>query len=272
MMFRFSVEGADVVWHSLSSCRTRVNTVLNFGDSMDKFCLITLGILLVLGSASQNPPPARPTPRFEDVTKEAGLSVPHLSTPEKKCIVESMSGGVGFIDCDNDGKLDIVTVNGSSVERYRQNGSDAMVTLYDQDSDLIFSDITQAAGLTRKGWGMGVSVTDYDNDGLQDLYVTGYGGNALYHNLGGCKFEDVTEKAGLGDGGFSTGSAWADYDRDGRLELFVSRYVHVDMDKLPEPGSDLKFCRYKGVLVQCGPCGMQGEGDLMFHNRGDGTF
>jgi len=183
-----------------------------------------------------------------------------------------MSGGVGLIDCDNDGKLDIVTVNGSSVERYRKNGGDPMVTLYHQDGDLKFSDITQAAGLTRRGWGMGVSVTDYDNDGLQDLYVTGYGGNALYHNLGGCKFEDVTEKAGLAVGGFSTGSAWADYDRDGRLELFVSRYVHVDMNKLPEPGSDLKFCRYKGVLVQCGPWGMQGEGDLMFHNRGDGTF
>jgi hypothetical protein len=126
--------------------------------------------------------------------------------------------------------------------------------------------------LTHKGWGMGVSVTDYDNDGLQDIYVTGYGGNVLYHNVGGCKFEDVTEKAGVGGGGFSTGSAWADYDHDGRLELFVSRYVHVDMDKLPEPGSDEKFCKYKGVLVQCGPWGMPGESDFMFHNRGDGTF
>jgi len=211
-------------------------------------------------------------PRFEDIGRSAGLSVPHISSVDKKYIVESMSGGVGLIDCDNDGKLDIVTVNGSSVERYRKNGGDPMVTLYHQDGDLKFSDITEAAGLTRRGWGMGVSVTDYDNDGLQDLYVTGYGGNALYHNLGGCKFEDVTEKAGLAVGGFSTGSAWADYDRDGRLELFVSRYVHVDMNKLPEPGSDLKFCRYKGVLVQCGPWGMQGEGDLMFHNRGDGTF
>jgi len=211
-------------------------------------------------------------PRFEDIGRSAGLSVPHISSVDKKYIVESMSGGVGLIDCDNDGKLDIVTVNGSSVERYRKNGGDPMVTLYHQDGDLKFSDITEAAGLTRRGWGMGVSVTDYDNDGLQDLYVTGYGGNALYHNLGRCKFEDVTEKAGLGVGGFSTGSAWADYDRDGRLELFVSRYVHVDMNKLPEPGSDLKFCRYKGVLVQCGPWGMQGEGDLMFHNRGDGTF
>src|SRR5271165_2197218 len=179
-------------------------------------------------------------PQFEDVAPQAGLTVPHISTPDKKYIVESMSGGVGLIDCDNDGKLDIITVNGSTVQRYREGG-DLMITLYHQDADskgddLKFSDITKSAGLTRKGWGMGVSVTDYDNDGLQDLYVTGYGGNALYHNLGGCKFEDVTEKAGLAVGGFSTGSAWADYDRDGQLELFVSRYVHVDMNKLPEPG------------------------------------
>ena len=211
-------------------------------------------------------------PHFEDVARAAGLTIPHISSVDKKYILESMSGGVGFIDCDNDGKLDIVTVNGSTVERYRKNGGDPLVTLYHQDGSLKFTDITQRAGLTRKGWGMGVSVADYDNDGLQDLYVTGYGGNALYHNLGGCKFEDVTEKAGVGAGGFSTGTTWADYDRDGRLELFVSRYVHVDMNKLPEPGSDLKFCRYKGVLVQCGPWGMQGESDLLFHNRGDGTF
>ena len=223
-------------------------------------------------AAPQLSVPRLPVPHFEDVARAAGLTVSHISSVDKKYIVESMSGGVGFIDCDNDGKLDILTVNGSSVERYRQSGGDPLITLYHQDGDLKFSDITQAAGLARKGWGMGVSVTDYDNDGLPDIYVTGYGGNALYHNLGGCKFEDVTDKAGLAAGGFSTGSAWADYDRDGRLELFVSRYVHVDMNHLPEPGSDEKFCRYKKVLVQCGPWGMPGESDLMFHNRGDGTF
>ena len=118
---------------------------------------------------------------------------------------------VGLIDCDNDGKLDILTVNGSTVGRYRQ-GSDPMITLYHQDADLKFTDITKAAGLTRKGWGMGIAVADYDNDGLQDIYETGYGGNALHHNLGSCKFEDVTEKAGVVGGGFSTGVAWA-YDR-----------------------------------------------------------
>jgi hypothetical protein len=215
-------------------------------------------------------------PRFEDVAQKAGLTVAHISSPDKKYIVESMSGGVGLIDCDNDGKLDIITVNGSTVQRYRQGG-DLMITLYHQDTDskngdLKFTDITKSAGLTRKGWGMGVAVADYDNDGLQDIYVTGFGGNALYHNLGNCKFEDVTDKAGVGAGGFSTGAAWADYDRDGKVDLFVSRYVHVDIDNLPQFGNDPRFCRFKGVLVQCGPWGMPGESDLLFHNKGDGTF
>jgi hypothetical protein len=210
-------------------------------------------------------------PRFDDIAQQAGLTVAHISSADKRYILESMSGGVGLFDCDKDGKLDIVVVNGSTVERYRKGG-DPMVTLYHQDADLKFTDITRAAGLTRKGWGMGVAVADYDNDGLLDLYVTGYGGNALYRNLGKCRFQDVTDKDGVGGGGFSTGAAWADYDRDGYVDLFVSRYVHVDINKLPELGSDEKFCRFKGVLVQCGPWGMPGESDLLYHNRGDGTF
>lgn len=213
-----------------------------------------------------------PLPRFEDIGQQAGLTVSHISSPDKRYIIESVSGGIGLIDCDNDGKLDIIVVNGSNVDRYRLHGGDPLITLYHQDSDLKFTDITKQAGLTRIGWGMGVAVADYDNDGLPDIYVTGYNGNALYHNLGNCKFEDVTEKAGLAVGGLSLGAAWADYDRDGRVDLFVSRYVHVDMDKLPELGSDEKFCRFRGVLVQCGPWGMQGETDFLFHNRGDGTF
>src|SRR5580704_12794873 len=244
---------------------------------------LLLSTMLLSQTAPAKPPASPPPqkvqetglpaslPQFEDIAAKAGLTVPHISSPDKKYIVESMSGGVGLIDCDNDGKLDIITVNGSTVQRYRQGG-DLMITLYHQEADLKFTDVTKSAGLSRKGWGMGVAVADYDNDGLQDIYVTGYGGNALYHNLGNCKFEDVTDKAGVGAGGFSTGAAWADYDRDGRVDLFVSRYVHVDMDNLPEVGSDPRFCRFKGVLVQCGPWGMPGESDLLFHNKGDGTF
>jgi len=209
-------------------------------------------------------------PTFEDVAQRSGLTVPHQSSPDKRYVIESMSGGVGLFDCDNDGKLDILSVNGSTVDRYR-DGGDPMVTLYHQEPDGTFKDITKSAGLIRRGWGMGVAVADFDNDGWLDLFVTGYGGNVLYRNLGNCKFEDVTEKAGVRGGGFSTGAAWADYDRDGHVDLFVSRYVHVDLNNLPEFGKG-KFCRYKGLLVQCGPWGLQGESDLLYHNRGDGTF
>jgi enediyne biosynthesis protein E4 len=230
--------------------------------------LLGLSLLATVCSAQVIQPPAS----FQDIGQKAGLTVRHISSPEKRYILESMSGGIGLIDCDNDGKLDIIAVNGSTVERYRNNGGDLLVTLYHQDSNLKFRDITAQAGLNRKGWGMGIAVADYDNDGLPDIYVTGYNGNALYHNLGNCKFADVSDKAGVAGGGFSTGAAWADYDRDGNVDLFVSRYVHVEMDKLPALGSDAKFCRYRGLLVQCGPWGMQGESDFLFHNRGNGTF
>jgi enediyne biosynthesis protein E4 len=209
-------------------------------------------------------------PHFRDVARQAGLTVPHISG-DKRYILESMSGGVGMFDCDNDGRLDLLVVNGSTVERYL-HGGDPLVTLYHQDDDFHFTDITQQAGLTRRGWGMGVAVADFDNDGLLDIFVTGYGGTALYRNLGNCKFEDVTEKAGLKIDGLTTGAAWADYDRDGNVDLFVARYVHVDIHNLPEPGSDQHNCKYKGMLVQCGPWGMGGETDYLFHNRGDGTF
>ena len=155
------------------------------------------------------------TPRFEDISVRAGLTVSHIGSPEKRYIVESTSGGVGFTDCDNDGKLDILMAGGSNVDHFRQNGGDPMVRLFRQDSDLHFIDVTEKAGLTRKGWGMGISVMDYDNDGLPDIYVTGFGGNVLYHNLGNCKFEDVTEKAGVRSSGYNMGPAWADYDRSG---------------------------------------------------------
>jgi enediyne biosynthesis protein E4 len=232
--------------------------------------LLSFGLLLSVTASSQTTS-SGPLSRFEDVAKEVGLTVSHLSTPHKEYIVESMSGGAGLIDCDNDGKLDIITVTGSTIDRFR-HGGDAMITLYHQDPGFKFTDITKSAGLTRKGWGMGIAVADFDNDGLPDIYVTGYGGNALYRNLGNCKFLDVTQKAGVAGGGFSAGAAWADYDRDGYVDLFVSRYVHFDANHPPVFGSDEKTCEIKGVKVQCGPWGLEGETDLLFHNRGDGTF
>jgi hypothetical protein len=235
---------------------------------MGRILKVILGLFLPIAVFAQTP---KPTPRFEDITKKVGLTVSHLSAPEKRYIVESMSGGVGFIDCDNDGKLDIITVNGSSVDRYRAGG-DPMITLYHQDTGLKFTDITQGAGLAHKGWGMGVAVADFDNDGWSDIYVTGYGGNALYRSLGNCKFEDATEKSGLKLSGFNTGAAWGDFDRDGYVDLFIPRYVQIDINKLPEFGSNEKTCRFRGIPVQCGPWGLPGESDYLFRNRGDGTF
>jgi hypothetical protein len=220
---------------------------------------------------AQSTPANTTVPRFEDIARQAGLNVKHIASAEQHYIIESMGGGVGLFDCDGDGKLDILTVNGSTIDRFRAGG-DPMVTLYHQDSDLKFTNITESAGLTVKGWGMGIAVADFDNDGILDIYVTGYGHNVLYKGLGNCKFKDVTKQAGVEVGGFSTGAAWADYDRDGFVDLFVARYVHVDMNNLPGFGSDERFCRFKGVLVQCGPWGMEGESDFLFHNRGDGTF
>src|SRR5947208_4666273 len=178
-----------------------------------------------------------PIPTFKDIAKEVGLTASHIAAPEAHYVIDSTSGGAGLFDCDDDGRLDVVLVNGSTVERYRAGG-DRLVTLYHQEADGTFNDITKEAGLTRRGWGMGVAVADYDNDGKLDLFVTAFGGSALYHGLGNCKFEDVTEKAGVGGSGFMTGEAWGDYDRDGFVDLYVSRYSHLDMNNLPQFGSN----------------------------------
>src|SRR3984893_16385116 len=159
-----------------------------------------------------------PVPIFKDIAKDVGVKVAHIASAEARYVIDSTSGGAGLFDCDDDGRLDIVLVNGSTVDRLREGG-DPMVTLYHQEPGGTFKDITKDAGLTRLGWGMGVAVADYDNDGKLDLFVTGYNGNVLYHNLGNCKFEDVTEKSGVRGGGFSTGAAWGDYDRDGNVDL-----------------------------------------------------
>lgn len=217
-----------------------------------------------------------PAISFVDISASSGLTVRHVSTPEKRYIIESMSGGVALFDCDDDGNLDVVVVNGSSVDRFR-TGGDPFITLYRQTPEPRagtppkFENVTAIAGLTGKGWGMAVTAVDYDNDGRGDLFVTGYEGNVLYRRIGPCKFQDVSDKAGLRGGGFSTGAAWADYDRDGDLDLFVARYVFIDLKNLPEFGSS-RSCSYRGIRVQCGPRGLPGETDLLYRNRGDGTF
>ena len=216
-------------------------------------------------------PLAQPAvPHFRDVSAEVGLRVLPQTNLDRRYVIETMSGGgVAFLDCDNNGKLDIAVVNDSSIDRYLAGG-DPIITLYREDGNgktLHFTDVTAAAGLTTKGWATGIAVADYDNDGLPDIYVTGYGHNVLYHNLGGCKFTDVTAKAGVAGGGFSAGAAWADYNRDGFVDLYVARYVSTDPRHLPDPQRTV----YKSALTEL-PGKMPGETNLLYRNRGDGTF
>lgn len=231
--------------------------------------LLIGGAAILLASAFASAQIPSPSLHFHDIGPEAGLTtVPH-SAPVKQYLVEMMGGGVGLFDCDNDGKLDIVTVTDSTVDTYL-HGGELMVTLYHQDTrpggPIHFSDVTTASGLTTRGWGMGVAIGDFDNDGLPDIYVTGYGHNVLYRNLGGCRFEDVTASMKVAGGGFSVGAAWADYDRDGKLDLFVSRYVNTDLNHLPKPGD--KGFQYQGLPMEV-PV-LNGETDLLFHNMGKG--
>ncbi len=246
----------------------------------DRLCgsrlpLVT-GFLICLLAGPSSTFAKNPAISFKDVSASSGLVVPHISTPEKRYIIESMSGGAALFDCNEDGYLDVAVANGSSVERFK-TGGDPFITLYRQvsernaDAPPRFENITGGAGLTRKGWGMAVTAVDYDNDGGTDLFVTGFQGNVLYRSVGPCSFQDVTEKAGLRGSGFSTGAAWADYDRDGDLDLFVARYVFVDLKNLPDFGSS-PTCSYRDIRVQCGPRGLPGESDLLYRNSGNGTF
>ncbi len=263
------------------SCRSNarpgieINKLIRRRQSVSHF-LVAAGLIFCPLVSHSSTFASTPAISFTDVSASSGLIVPHVSTPEKRYIVESMSGGVALFDCDEDGRLDVAVANGSSVERFK-GGGDPFITLYRQASapnagaPPKFENVTAVAGLTRKGWGMAVTAVDYDNDGRADLFATGYQGNVLYRSVGPCKFQDVTEKAGLRGGGFSTGAAWADYDRDGDLDLFVARYVLINLNSLPEFGSS-PSCSYRGIRVQCGPRGLPGETDLLYRNSGNGTF
>jgi hypothetical protein len=207
---------------------------------------------------------------FTDVTDKAGIKFTHTSSPEKKYIVESMSGGVALFDYDGDGYPDIYLVNSLTVDMVKSKQKTRSV-LYRNNGDGTFSDVTDKAGVGDIGWGMGVAVGDYNNDGWDDLYVTCLGPNHLFKNNGNGTFTDVTKKAGVGDPRWSTGAAFVDYDNDGKLDLFVSNYVDFDIDNLPEFGKG-RTCQFKGIPVQCGPRGLKGAGDSLYHNNGDGTF
>jgi hypothetical protein len=209
---------------------------------------------------------------FIDVAAQSGIHFTLTSGgSEKRYIIEAKGGGgVAWIDYNHDGYPDLFFVNGSTFEQWRK-GTSPPSRLYRNNGDGTFTDVSGQSGLTHTGWGMGVCVGDYDNDGYDDLYVTYYGGNVLYHNNGDGTFTDVTGKAGVSGRGWGMGCAFGDYDNDGRLDLYVANYLDVDINHLGEPGS-APNCTYRGIATFCGPRGLPGGRDVLFHNNGGGIF
>ena len=210
---------------------------------------------------------------FIDVAKEAGLNAKTIYGGEhkNKYLLETTGCGVAFYDYDNDGWLDIFLVNGWRLEGFPK-GQEPTSHLFKNNRDGTFTDVTAKAGLVHSGWGQGVCIGDYDNDGFEDLFVTYFGKNVLYHNNGDGTFTDVSEKAGIAGSGkrWNTGCAFLDYDRDGHLDLFVANYIDLDLATAPVPESGP--CLYKGVMVACGPPGLLGGKNILYHNNGDGSF
>jgi len=211
--------------------------------------------------------------KFIDVGREAELNAKTTYGGEhkNKYLLETTGCGVAFYDYDNDGWLDIFLVNGWRLEGFPA-GQEPTSHLFKNNRDGTFTDVTVKAGLVHHGWGQGVCIGDYDNDGFDDLFVTYFGKNVLYHNNGNGTFTDVTDRAGVGGKGkrWNTGCAFVDYDRDGKLDLFVANYIDLDLATAPVPESGP--CLYKGIMVACGPPGLKGGKNILFHNNGDGTF
>jgi hypothetical protein len=233
------------------------------------FCVFVAFTAALLDMGREPPPPSLPT--FTDIARSAGIHFTHVSgSPKKNYIFEAKGGGTGLLDYDQDGLLDIYFVNGNTLEDIRRGvkHSDA---LYRNNGDGTFSDVTASAHVQGSGWGMGCDVGDYDNDGFPDIYVLCVNGNILYHNNRDGTFTDVTEHSGLRDGRWSTSAAFLDYDRDGYLDLYVANNIQVDIRRSPFSfrGPD---CDYRGAAVMCGPRGLPGAADALYHNNRDGTF
>jgi len=219
---------------------------------------------------------------FEDVTEKTAMAnFKHRSgTPEKNYIFEVPSGGVAIFDYDGDGLPDIYILNGSTMGALQGKEKPPRAALYHNLGNWKFEDVTDKAGVANERWGMGVAIGDYDNDGRPDIFVSNFGVSRLYHNNGDGTFTDVAEKAGVARKGWSTGATWGDYDGDSRLDLFVPGYVDIDFNNLPrspaeanKPGGvGQNFCQFRGAPVMCGPRGLVGESDTLYHQKPDGTF
>jgi enediyne biosynthesis protein E4 len=238
-------------------------------------CIVFFLITICSGQQAKtpNPVPIKPIANFTDVAEKAGLTMQEIfgGIDTKKFIIETTGTGVAIFDYDNDGWPDIFLVNGTRLEGFPP-GEAPSNHLYHNNHDGTFTDVTVKAGLTATGWGQGVCVGDYDNDGWEDLYVTYYGKSRLYHNQAGV-FTEVAEKAGVAGSGkaWGSGCAFVDYDRDGKLDLIVTNYVDFDLSTAPAPGQRTT-CLWKGVPVMCGPRGLPGAKNILYHNKGDGTF
>jgi enediyne biosynthesis protein E4 len=210
---------------------------------------------------------------FVDVAREAGLTTPNVwgGTEHKTSIIEAKGSGLAFFDYDNDGWLDIYLTNGTRLNTEWPAGKAPTSHLYKNNRDGTFTDVTEKSGLARTGWQTGVCVGDYDNDGWDDLFCCFWGHNILFHNNGDGTFTDVTRKAGVYDEQvrWGAGCTWLDYNRDGNLDLFVCNYIKLDPAKT---GADSALCQWKGIPVMCGPRGLTGDTNVLYHNNGDGTF
>jgi hypothetical protein len=228
-----------------------------------------LAVLVTTAVAAQAPPIAY----FTDNAEKAGLTMTTVfgGKDTKKYIIETTGTGVAIFDYDNDGWPDIFLVNGTTLDGF-PTGEAPTSHLYRNNHDGTFTDVTAKAGLTATGWGQGACVGDYDNDGWEDLYVTYYGKNRLYHNQSGV-FSEVAEPSGVAGTGkaWGTGCAFVDYDRDGLLDLMVANYVDFDVSNAPAPG-ERASCVWKGVPVMCGPRGLPGAKNILYHNLGGGKF
>ena len=235
--------------------------------------LLLLMSAALLTAQSPSAPPQDSVAYFTDLAQQSGLTMTNVfgGVDTKKYIIETTGTGVAIFDYDNDGWPDIFLVNGTTLEGFPKAKAPTN-HLYRNNHDGTFTDVTDKAGLAASGWGQGVCVGDYDNDGWEDLYVTYYGKNRLYHNDRGV-FVEVSDKAGVAGTGkdWDAGCAFVDYDRDGHLDLMVSNYVDFDLSTAPAPG-ERASCIWKGVAVMCGPRGLPGGKNILYHNRGDGTF
>jgi enediyne biosynthesis protein E4 len=231
-------------------------------------------VLPVFRSGKIGQPIVAPGPWFVDAAHRAGLATfrDTCGSLAKDYLVETLGSGVALFDYNNDGLVDILLVNGSTFEMLdNPKLPRSSSRLFRNNGDGTFTDVTQQTGLINQGWGMGVAIGDYDNDGHRDVFITNFGENALFHNNGDGTFTNVTREAGLEGGNWSTGCAWGDYDRDGRLDLYVARYVDFHQTQMPKPGANT-YCKYRGVPVACGPRGLPGLPDLFYHNEGNGKF